>query len=94
MGGWANSTRSRRLPPDWRSIRRRILTRDQHLCRIRLPGCTHQATDVDHVVPGDDHSDTNLQAACLPCHLKKTVAERPKPPTTQRPAEKHPGLTG
>jgi hypothetical protein len=91
--GWVNSTRSKRLPGNWRrTIRPRILARDHHLCRIRLPGCTHDATDVDHIGDPDDHSDANLQAACSWCNQQKNLLTRPKPPSTQRPAVKHPGL--
>jgi 5-methylcytosine-specific restriction protein A len=72
---WRNSTRDQRLPDDWPARRTRILNRDAHTCQLRYPGCAGHATEVDHVTPGDDHSDTNLQAACNPCHRIKSSRE-------------------
>lgn len=68
---WEGSTRRSRLPADWPKIRLRILERDP-ICQI-----CHEAlsTDVDHIQPGDDHSDENLQGACRSCHLSKTAIE-------------------
>lgn len=99
-GGWVASTRRARLPADWASvIVPRILARDGHQCRAPLADdtrCTEVATDVDHVVPGDDHRDENLQALCWWHHRRKSAAEgnaaRPAPPTNRRPAEQHPGV--
>lgn len=93
-GHWAGSTRRDRLPPDWPRRRTRILRRDHHRCQH----CGAPATDVDHIVPGDDHHDTNLQALCRPCHNTKTQAEaqaarhHPDRPTRDRPTRPHPGL--
>lgn len=89
---WQSSTRSRRLPPNWRTIRTRILRRDQHTCRLRLPGCTELATQVDHIQPGDDHSPDNLRASCAHCNARANIATRPKPASRKRPTEPHPGL--
>lgn len=90
---WENSTRRARLPPGWHGhIRPAILDRDGHLCQIGLPGCTGHATEVDHIVPGDDHSPANLQAACTSCNAAKNHAERPRQAPLHRPSEKHPGL--
>lgn len=93
---WSSSTRRQRLPKDWPRRRQAVLTRDQHQCQIRRPGCTTAATEVDHIVPSDDHALANLQAACSDCHKLKTRDEsraarnaRPKP---TRSAERHPGL--
>lgn len=98
-GGWVGSTRRQRLPADWHIIAARILTRDGHQCRAVLTDgtrCTERATDVDHIVRGDDHSDANLQSLCGWHHKRKTAAEgnaaRPAPPTNKRPPERHPGL--
>ena len=93
MPGWQGSTRRRRLPDDWPEIRARILDRDRHRCRLRYHGCTRHATEVDHIIRGDDHRDTNLQAACTWCHRIKSgregAAARPR---ANRPPEPHPGL--
>ena len=74
---WATSDRSRRLPSSstWARIRAAVLNRDQHLCQINGPSCRLIATEVDHIVPGDDHRMENLQAACSVCHRAKTQAE-------------------
>lgn len=54
---------------------------------------------MDHINPGDDHSDGNLAAvhdAVAPhCHRKKSSAEGNAARhrySTRRPAERHPGL--
>jgi 5-methylcytosine-specific restriction enzyme A len=98
-GGWAGSDRRERLPPDWRRIVARILARDNHQCQApKLDGtlCLAPATQVDHIVPGDDHRDENLQALCRWHHGRKSSAEgnaaRTRPPTNRRPTERHPGL--
>lgn len=92
---WEGSTRRHRLPPRWRAITRRILERDGHQCQLRYPGCLGTATEVDHIRPGDDHSDDNLQAACTWCHRRKSSAEGNAARTRvsrRRPPERHPGL--
>lgn len=68
---WATSDRRARLPQHWNRIRLRTLRRYNHRCA----DCGNRATEVDHIVNGDDHSDSNLQALCAPCHRKKTQAE-------------------
>ena len=56
----------------WQTVRKRILERDRHECQVRLPGCTHVATTVDHITPvswgGEWYEPTNLRAACSPCN--------------------------
>lgn len=99
--GWERSTRRKRLPVDWARRRILVLQRDRYRCRR----CGATATEVDHVVPGDDHRLTNLQALCKRCHGSKTgtegaaaVAGRPRrtPPRpelrAERPIEQHPGF--
>jgi 5-methylcytosine-specific restriction protein A len=93
---WDTSTRAARLPANWRTvIRPRILARDP-LCRLQLPGiCTGVSTEVDHRIPGDDHSDANLWGVCTPCHAHKTKGEAAQARwqvRERRPAERHPGL--
>lgn len=89
---WNTSTRRQRLPSNWPITRRRILDRDHHQCQLRYPDCTHHATEVDHVTPGDNHHPANLQAACRSCHATKSAREgnAAKRPRT-RPPEPHPG---
>lgn len=94
---WAGSTRRHRLPPHWADTVARILRRDHRICHI----CGRPGADaVDHVIPGDNHDDTNLAAIHqdLPpyCHRTKSaqegVAARRLRPTEKRPRERHPGL--
>jgi 5-methylcytosine-specific restriction endonuclease McrA len=54
----------------WRSIRERILRRDQFICQY----CGQEANTVDHVIPrrlGGLDSDDNLVASCRRCNLSK-----------------------
>lgn len=96
-GRWSGSTRRARLPADWAARRRRILQRDGHQCTANELGqrCTQPATDVDHIQPGDNHDEHNLQSLCAWHHTRKTAAEvaaaNARRPTTRRPAERHPG---
>lgn len=93
---WEGSTRRDRLPPGWstRTVPR-ILQRDGRRCQLAYDGCTGEATEVDHITPGDDHRDENLQAVCSWCHSRKTAAEGNAARTRysrRRPPERHPGL--
>ncbi len=75
---WTNSDRRARLPKGWPTIRRRILRRDDHACTATFSDdrrCGLPATDVDHIIPGDDHSDTNLRSLCGWCHARKSAHE-------------------
>jgi 5-methylcytosine-specific restriction endonuclease McrA len=99
MPGWYGSTRRVRLPKDWPLIRARILARDGHACTWDDSGrrCGAPATDVDHIVPNDDHSDANLRALCRAHHQIKSSAEggraaQARRPKRTRPREAHPGL--
>jgi 5-methylcytosine-specific restriction protein A len=90
---WSDSTRRARLPPDWPSRRARVLVRDP-VCRL----CGQQpSTEVDHIVPGDNHDLTNLQGVCTACHQTKSSREGGhasalRRPSRTRPPEPHPGL--
>lgn len=94
-GGWQGSTRVKRLPPNWRKIRARILARDPicKLCDVR------PSKFCDHIeAMTDDHSEAGLQGVCGPCHDRKSSREgndaqreNPRPGRT-RPPEQHPGL--
>ncbi|AXH47983.1 HNH endonuclease [Mycobacterium phage Misomonster] len=72
---WSTSDRSTRLPDDWPAIRRQVLRDAGWICEIGWSGCLTQATEVDHIRRGDDHSRANLRAACSWCHGKKSSAE-------------------
>lgn len=76
--GWSGSTRRDRLPADWSSRRAHVLERDGFRCRALLPDgrrCPNDATDVDHILPNDDDSYSNLQSLCDPHHRAKSSAE-------------------
>jgi 5-methylcytosine-specific restriction protein A len=88
---WATSTRRLRLPPNWPQIRLAVLARDGYVCHVcRQPG----ANQVDHVLAGDDHRETNLAAIhAWPCHASKSSREgAAAKPKRLRPPERHPGL--
>jgi 5-methylcytosine-specific restriction endonuclease McrA len=92
---WDNSDRRARLPKDWHTRRQRVLRRDGYRCKVLKEGrrCTNPARDVDHVVRGDDHSESNLRAICVGCHKAKSSAEGvAAQPRRKRPPEAHPGL--
>jgi 5-methylcytosine-specific restriction endonuclease McrA len=64
--------------PEWKRIRIKVLTRDEHICQIRGPRCTVEATTVDHVIPVAQHGTddpSNLASACWNCHKAKTARE-------------------
>lgn len=90
---WASSTRRLRLPPNWVQLRGYVLERDGHRCRLGSTVCTIEATEVDHVVRGENHDESNLRAVCRSCHLRKSSAEgnAAKPKRLRQP-ERHPGL--
>ena len=97
MTGWQSSNRRGRLPANWDTIRAAVLHRDHNVCQIRGPRCTIIATEADHVHAGDDHTMTNLQAACTPCHRAKSSSEggtaaAQRRRSMQRRTEPHPGL--
>lgn len=76
---WSTSTRKEQLPDEWPTIRRRILARDRYMCQhIREDTgriCGARATDVDHIIPGDDHDDSNLRSLCSWHHDRKSSSE-------------------
>ena len=80
----------------WRTIRGRVLNRDNHTCTLAWPKCTHTATEVDHIISkADGGTDTlnNLRAVCPNCHKARTQQQaRGARPTKARPAEAHPAL--
>ena len=62
----------------WREARAAQLRR-QPECELQLPGCTVEATCVDHKVPvaagGDPLAASNLQSSCRECHSSKTAKQ-------------------
>lgn len=101
-GGWQNSNRRSQLPSNWASIRRRVFRRDGGQCVIIEHGirCPEDATDCDHIVPGNDHSEANLRSLCKRHHLEKSSREGGAARQAKRRAinnrlartERHPGL--
>jgi 5-methylcytosine-specific restriction endonuclease McrA len=83
-------------PGNWKTTRKRILTRDRYSCYI----CGAPAVEVDAIVPdsqGGTHADdANLAAICIPDHDAKSAAERragnANRPRSKRAPEAHPGL--
>lgn len=74
-----------------------MLARDGQRCRL----CGAPATEVDHVVAGDDHSLANLRALCRRCHARKSATEGARAAAQaravrraryERAPEPHPGL--
>lgn len=96
-GGWASSRRRQELPADWfrpGGPRDRTLSAPRgRSCKLKFEGCTKFATQVDHIVPGNDHSDANLQSVCGPCHAKKSALEGVEARRAARPQKPiHPSL--
>ena len=77
--GWINGGRPRTTTTAHRAWAAQVLDRDNHLCRIQRPGCTWVGTTADHVTPiaegGAEFDLANGQAACKPCHAKKSSEE-------------------
>ena len=99
-GGWAGSDRKSRLPADWPLLRRIVRDRSGGRCEvIKKNGrrCWDAATDCDHIVPGDDHSLSNLRDICTWHHRQKSSAEGNAAKAAYRaqlkhPVETHPGV--
>lgn len=80
---WSTTSRKSRhergYGREWDQTRKRILSRDRHLCQPCLAtGRVIPGTEVDHVKPksqGGTDDDANLQAICHPCHQAKTARE-------------------
>lgn len=99
---WSTSNRAKRLPGNWYVVRRVVLQRDEHRCTARLRDDSRgprRATDVDHIVPGDNHDLGNLQSLCRWHHKQKTAVESAAARRAsrgrqlrRRPAEEHPGV--
>ena len=74
-----------------------ILKRDNHVCQIQGPNCTHTATEADHkhsvTEGGNELNPDNGQAACHNCHQTKTQQEATRGKNNwKRKPEPHPAL--
>lgn len=75
----------------WRKLRKQVLLRDDHLCRLcRLNVLITPAAEVDHIIELRDDINKafdaeNLQSLCSSCHRDKTIEEQKK--RAQREAE-------
>ena len=77
--GGKGGTSSRTTTPEHRRRRLRVLGRAGYRCEIRTEGiCLGAATEFDHAIPmseGGRDDDFNGQAACAPCHRRKSAIE-------------------
>lgn len=78
---WAKTSRHERgYGREWDKLRKRILTRDKHLCQeCKRNGRIATGNHVDHIVPkakGGTDAEDNLRAICKPCHDDKTIEDR------------------
>jgi 5-methylcytosine-specific restriction protein A len=68
----------------WSKVRALVMARDRRRCQLRLPVCTIDAEEVDHILPrslgGDDGMD-NLRSVCKPCHLGRGMSESGRSPS-------------
>lgn len=75
---WANtgSSVNRSDTKARRTLRDKVFRRDGYLCRIRYPDiCVGIAKDLDRVDNLQGYSMSNCQAACRPCHRRKSSYE-------------------
>lgn len=75
---WSSSGRRERLPDDWPERVARVKKKAEGRCQWRMKSgkrCPRPGTDVDHKIPGDDHSYKNLQLLCEHHHGKKSAKE-------------------
>ena len=80
----AGSVRGRRSDfralAEWRKVRLVVLKRDNHRCRIGLPGCLGRANEADHIIEvadgGARYDLANLRAACGPCNKRRNGAQQ------------------
>jgi 5-methylcytosine-specific restriction protein A len=61
----------------WKRIRLEILERDRYRCQIKGPGCTGEATEVDHILPvsmgGAWWEHENLRGSCSRCNQMRNT---------------------
>jgi 5-methylcytosine-specific restriction endonuclease McrA len=96
---WDGSDRRSRLPENWPALVAQVKAKALGRCQARLPSgvrCPRKGTDVDHIIPGDDHSLKNLRLLCPYHHDKKSSKEGREAQNAikrskYRPREDHPG---
>jgi 5-methylcytosine-specific restriction protein A len=93
-GQWRGSARRDQLPVNWRQLCTDV--RQTYGSSCYLCG-HHNASDTDHVVPGNDHSLSNLRPICgtrcsecgaehrAPCHVAKSSREGGQAAQAARP---------
>lgn len=99
-GQWKDSTRRSELPRDWKQRAARVRKRDGFQCTESDENgrrCAQPGRDVDHIVPGQDHSYSNLRTLCVDCHKAKTQREAAEGRAKARGrarygVESHPGV--
>ena len=80
-GAGLADSQSRQLMPRngstsaWRRLRAQVLA-EEPSCWLQLPGCTHIADEVDHVIPYSQAPDldmvrSNLRGVCRSCNRKR-----------------------
>jgi hypothetical protein len=78
-GKWQGSQRRFRLPKNWAELVATVHRRSGMRCEFVLPSgrrCPRRATGgVDHIIPNDDHSLSNLRDSCQHHHGRKSSAE-------------------
>lgn len=98
---WYTSDRRDRLPDSaqWARIRGQVRERAHNHCQAQQHSvlCNGIGSDCDHIIPGDDHSLSNLQWLNAHCHRLKTARETVERNHARRsmrrhPNEIHPGL--
>jgi 5-methylcytosine-specific restriction protein A len=77
---WKSGGQSRTSTAEHRAWRKFVLDRDHWWCKIKGPTCTGRAKQADHKVPVAiaphlEYDVENGQAACDPCHARKTAME-------------------
>ena len=81
----------------WRRVRAQVLKHDRNRSQLKEPGCTGEATQVDHVINvaagGARLDPANLVAACPTCNGRKAQREATVARNAwKRKPERHPGL--
>ena len=81
---FVNGGQSRTSDPRHRAWRREVLRNAKGACQIQRPGCTHRATEADHIVEvadgGDKLDPANGRGACRNCRWLEDEADTPTRP--------------